>query len=65
MKQMKVFRIESLEITPGERQSVHDITSIINKMQDLTVVKSEVLENRNSFLFNVKRELEWYPDSIK
>jgi len=62
---MKVFRVEKLEIMPGERQSVHDINAIINKTQDLTVVKHEVLENKNAFLFTVKRELELYPDSIK
>jgi len=65
MKRMKVFRVEKLEIMPGERQSVHDINAIINKTQDLTVVKHEVLENKNAFLFTVKRELELYPDSIK
>jgi len=65
MKKMKIFRIEKLEIFPGERQTVHDIRAIINKTQDLTVIKSEVLENKKSFLFTVKRELEWYPDSMK
>ena len=62
---MIVFRKEELEIQPGERQTVHDIKAIINKTQDLTVLKYEVLENKNAFLFTVKRELEWYPDSIK
>jgi len=65
MKQMKIFRTEILEIFPGERQTVHDIKAIINKTQDLTVVKSEVQENKQAFLFTVKRELEQYPDSLK
>lgn len=65
MKRMKIFRTENLEIFPAERQTVHDVKAIINKTQDLTVVKHEVLENKNAFLFTVKRELELYPDSIK
>lgn len=65
MKQMQTFRIEKLEIYPGEKQSVHDLKAIINKTQDLTVLKHEILENKKAFLFTVKRELEWYPDSIK
>jgi len=65
MKRMKIFRVEKLEIMPGERQTVHDVKAIINKTQDLTVLESEVMENKNAFLFTVKRELEWYPDSIK
>lgn len=65
MKTMKIFRTEVFEIFPGERQSIHDVKSIINKTQDLTVVKSEVVENKEAFLFTVRRELDWYPDSIK
>ena len=65
MKQMQIVRIENLEIFPGERQSVHDIKSIINKTQDLTVVKYEIMENEKAFKFTVKRELGWYPDTIK
>ena len=38
MKQMQIVRIEKFEIIPGERQTVHDIKSIINKTQDLTVL---------------------------
>ena len=65
MKTMKIFRIESLEITPGERQTVHDITSIINKTQDLEVISSDPMEIGGTLIFTVKRELEHYPDSIK
>jgi len=65
MKQMQTFRIETLTIYPGERQTIHDVTAIINKTQDLTVVASEKAENGEPFLFTVKRELEQYPDSLK
>ena len=65
MKQMQIFRIEKIEIHPGERQTVHDIKSIINKTQDLTVVTVDVMENEKGFVFTVRRELEWYPDTIK
>jgi len=62
MKQMKIFRIESLEITPGERQTVHDITSIINKTQDLEVISSDPMKIGGTLIFTVKREMEWHPD---
>ena len=65
MKEMKIHRIEKLEIYPGERQSVYDIKAIINKTQDLTVDTAEVMENEKGFVFTVRRELEWYPDTIK
>lgn len=65
MKGMKIFRIESLEITPGERQTVHDITAIINKTQDLEVISSDPMELHGTLIFTVKRELEQYPDTIK
>lgn len=65
MKQMKIFRIESLEIIPGERQTIHDVTSIINKTQDLEVISSDPMVLNGTLIFTVKRELELYPDSIK
>lgn len=65
MKIIKIVRTEKLKIYPGERQTVHDIKSMINKTQDLTVQSVEVNESENSFSFTVLRELDWYPDTIK
>ena len=65
MKEMEVFRIEKLEFRSNGRYSIHDFKSIINKTQDLTVLDCEIQENKQVFLFTVKRELEWYPDTIK
>ena len=63
---MKIFRIEKLVIEPGERQTVHNIKAIINKTQDLKVISiGQPEDEEKGYMFKVKRELEWYPDSIK
>ena len=66
MRNMKIFRVEKLIIEPTERQTVHDIKAIINKTQDLKVISiGQPEDEAKGFLFKVKRELEWYPDTIK
>ena len=65
MKEMKIFRTERIKIYPDDRQSIHDVKSIINKKQDLKVVTANVLENEKAFVFTVNRELENCPDTFK
>ena len=65
MKEMEVFRIEKLEFRTNGRYSIHDFKSIINKTQDLTVLKTEVMKNAKGLVFTVRRKLECLPDTIK
>ena len=65
MKEMEVFRIEKLEFRLNGRYSIHDFKAIINKTQDLTVLKTEVMKNAKGLVFTVRRKLECLPDTIK
>lgn len=65
MREIDVFRTEQLVIEHTGRETIHDIKSRINKTQDLIVESIEPMENKNILLVTVRRELTWYPDTIK
>ena len=62
---MKIVRIETLEIMPGEDITGDEIKDLINKTQDLKVLTWERLPQVEAYSFVVERELEWFPDTIK
>ena len=60
---MKLERIERITVDPDPADTLEEIESLLNGLENIEVIR--VLVDKPPYVFEVSRALELYPDTIR